>query len=386
MMECNRQSTVSRHMPSAAVMAAALAFAGIAAAQVSPPPANQQLPQAAASATPPAVRITLDRAIELALQHNHTLLATRTTINQARADEITANLRPNPLLSWDVLSLPVFQPNQFSADYLKNTAQYDVGVSYLIERGKKRQARLEAAKDQTAVTTATVSDTERTIVSGVAQQFINVLQAEANFELSQANLQSFQQTVQASEARFQSGAISEGDLLKIRLQLLQFQMDVNSAQLARVQALASLRQLLGFESVPENYDVEGNLAYQAVSVQLDDLKALALRNRPDLQAAQFGVTAAQSQYSLARAEGKQDLDTGFSYSHINGVNTGSFFFNIPLPVFNRNQGEIARTQFAVTRRRNRRTQPPKPSSVMSSMPMRTFAPPPRSCLSMTPVI
>ncbi len=90
--------------------------------------------------------------------------------------------------------------------------------------------------------------------------------------------------------------MSEGDLLKIKLQLLQFQMDVSAAKLARVQALASLRQLLGYESVPENYDVVGDLEYQPVKLGEDDLKAMALRQRPDLRAAQLGVTAAQSQF------------------------------------------------------------------------------------------
>ncbi len=142
--------------------------------------------------------------------------------------------------------------------------------------------------------------------------------------------------------------MSGGDLLKIKLQLLQFQMDVSAAQLAKVQALASLRELLGFDSVPENYDVDGELVHQPVPLSLDDLKMMALRSRPDLRAAQLGITAAQSQYSLAQADGKRDLGVDFNYNHLGGVNTGSLFFNIQLPIFDRNQGEIARTRFAIT--------------------------------------
>ena len=96
--------------------------------------------------------ISLDDAIQMALRHNHNLLAARTTIQQNEAQEITANLRPNPVLFSDWQFLPVFQPSQFSADYLDNTAQFDLGASYLFERGKKRQHRLQAARDQTAVT------------------------------------------------------------------------------------------------------------------------------------------------------------------------------------------------------------------------------------------
>jgi cobalt-zinc-cadmium efflux system outer membrane protein len=328
-----------------AAMALALLWAAAAAGQA--PPA----PQAPAAAPAPQARLTIERAIELALQHNHTLLAARSTIDQSRAQEITANLRPNPTINWDAQFLPIFQPGQFSSTYLNNSAQFDLGIGYLFERGKKRQHRLEAAQDQTAVTTATVSDDERTLTSNVAQQFIAALLAKANLELAQLDLASFQQTVDIGQSQFQAGAISEGDLLKIKLQLLQFQMDLNAAQLAKVQALASLRELVGFDSVPEVYDVDGELAYQSVPLSLDDLKMRALSTRPDLRAAQLGVTAAQSQYTLARADGKQDLDASFDYSHVAATNTGSIFFNIPLPIFNRNQGEIARTQFTIAQAR-----------------------------------
>jgi len=116
-------------------------------------------------------------------------------------------------------------------------------------------------------------------------------------ELAETNLTSFQQSVDISEEKFKSGAMSEGDLLKIKLQMLQFQMDVSNARVARVQALATLRQLLGYESVPENYSVDGQLEYKAVTASEDELKALALRQRPDLRAAQLGVTALRASWS-----------------------------------------------------------------------------------------
>jgi cobalt-zinc-cadmium efflux system outer membrane protein len=307
-------------------------------------PATTPAPQTA----PAAAHLSLDRAIELALQHNHTLLAERTMIDQNRAEEITANLRPNPVLETDAQFLPFFAPSQWTGSYIDQSAQFDLGLSYLIERGKKRQHRLQAARDQTAVTVATVADNERTLTANVAQQFIGALLAKANLELAKADLDSFQQTVQISESEYQAGGMSGGDLLKIKLQLLQFEMDFHSAQLAQVQALADLREFIGFDSVPENYDVDGDLNYQAVRLNLDDLKLMALRNRPDYRAAQLGLTAAQSQFQLARADGKVDPTVTVNYTHITGMNLASLFLNIQLPVFNRNQGEIARTQFAIT--------------------------------------
>jgi len=291
-------------------------------------------------------RITLDEAIQLAAAHSPALKATRTQIDQNKAQEVTANLRPNPVLAWDSQFIPLFDPSAFSTDYLSTQAQWDIGVGYLFERGKKRQHRLQAAQDSTAVTRSQVSDAERTLSFNVAQQFISVLLAESTLGYATEALNSYQQTVDISNERYKAGDISEGDLLKIKLQTLQFQTDVNSARLAKVQALQSLRQLVGYEALPGDYDVVGELAYQPLKLNLDDLQATALRNRPDFAAAQKGVTAAHSQYTLAQANGKRDLNASFNYSRVAGINTGAFFFNMEMPIFDRNQGEIARTKFA----------------------------------------
>jgi cobalt-zinc-cadmium efflux system outer membrane protein len=305
-------------------------------------------PHPASAQQPAPVRITLEQAMDLAVKHNHALLAARNVILQNQASEITANLRPNPTINWDAQFLPIFNPGSFSGAYLNNNAQFDLGIGYLFERGQKRQHRLEAAKDQTSVTQSLVSDNERTLAFNVAQQFIGVLLAQSNSDFAQLSLESFQQTVTIGEAQYKAGDISEGDLLKIKLQMLQFQSDVAAAKLAKVQALASLRQFIGFESVPDDFDVQGDLAYLPIHSGLDDLKAQALRTRPDLIAAQRNVTLSQGEVSLAVANGKRDLTSSVNYSHLGGVNTASVFFSIQLPIFDRNQGEIARTRYAVT--------------------------------------
>src|SRR5271157_2933868 len=121
------------------------------AAGAQSPPA-QSPPAQALAQSPASMTISLDDAIQMALRHNHNLLAARTTIQQSEAEEITANLRPNPVILSDWQFLPIFQPSQFSGDYLDNVAQFDLGISYLFERGKKRQHRLRAARDVTAET------------------------------------------------------------------------------------------------------------------------------------------------------------------------------------------------------------------------------------------
>ncbi|HLZ92866.1 MAG TPA: TolC family protein [Candidatus Acidoferrum sp.] len=327
---------------------ALLALPACVSAQKMPPLPPPTAPASAPAAAPGAsAKITLDEAIRLALQHNHALQAARTTILQNQAQEITANLRPNPTLSWDSQFFPLFNPNQFTVNYLENQAQFDVGIGYLFERGKKRQHRLQAARDQTAVTTSQVDDNQRNLIFNTSQQFIAVLLAESALQLAQQDVDSFRQTVDISESRFKAGDMSEGDLLKIKLQLLQFQSDLATAKLARQQALAALRQFLGFESVPDEFDVQGDLDYQPVHGTIEDLQLLAARSRPDLRAAQQNVTAARSQEALMRANGKKDLGVTFDYTHTAGINSGAFFFNIDLPIFDRNQGEIARTRYAI---------------------------------------
>jgi len=302
------------------------------------------------------VKITLDQAIELALQYNHGLLATRTTVQQNLAQEITANLRPNPTFFTDWEYLPFFsKPSVGFLDYIHDSTEGDIGLSYLFERGQKRQHRLEAAKDATAVTRSQVTDNERNLAFQVGQLFINVQLAESALELAQQDLKSFQDTVNISARQFQIGAIAENDFLKMKLQLVQFQTDVEQAELSKAQALSDLRQQLGYESVPADYDVTGSFDYQPLSLKLEDLQAKALQNRPDLRAATLGIIASNSQHTLAQANGKQDYTVSGNYSHVNGLSALTFSFSIPIPIFDRNQGEIARTRYAITQAREQQS-------------------------------
>jgi outer membrane protein, heavy metal efflux system len=314
----------------------------------SPAPPAPSPPAQALAQNPASVTVSLDDAIQMALRHNHNLLAARTTIQQSEAEEITANLRPNPVILSDWQFLPIFQPSQFSEDYLDNTAQFDLGLSYLFERGKKRQHRLRAARDVTAQTRSLVADSERGLAFSVAGEFINVELAESTLALAQQDLQSFQNTVEIAQARYNAGDIGESDLLKIKLQMLQFQTDVSAAKLARVQGLSDLRQLLGYESIAADYDVAGSFDYQPVKGNVDDFQAMALQNRPDLHAAQQGVTAANSQHALQQAIGKRDITGQVSYTHIGYLNDISLFGQMQMPIFDRNQGEIARAAYAIT--------------------------------------
>jgi outer membrane protein, heavy metal efflux system len=304
--------------------------------------------RAQAAATPQGpVKITLDDAIQLALKHNHNLLAAQTTIEQDKELETQANLRPNPALFVDWEYLPFSSSGQ-NISYLDNSTEGDIGLSYLFERGKKRQHRLQAAKDVTAQARSLVADNERTLTFNVASQFFNVELAESTLELATKDEESFRKTVEISEFQWKAGGMSEGDFLMIKLQLLQYESDYQQAILAKDQGLDDLRNMLGYDSVPADYDVAGPFDYEPVSAKLEDLQMKAVQERPDLRAAQQGVTAATSQWELQKADGKMDVTGQGNYSHVNGLNAATVYVSVPLPIFNRNQGNIGQARYAIT--------------------------------------
>ena len=314
------------------VAAAACALAGGSAAAQTPGDAP--------------TRVTIDQAVALALAHNHALAATRTTVDQARADEVTAGLRPNPALSADWQVLP----------WSTSSLTGDVGLSYTLERGGKRDRRIDAARDATAVTRSQAADAERTLGFQVGSQFIAAQLAESTLELARDNLHSFEQAIEVSEHRFQSGGLSENDYLKVKLQLLQFQTDVEQAQLARIQALSDLRQLVGRDALSADYDVAGAFDYRPTGAKLADLHQLASHGRADLRAANQAVAAATSQHALADANASQDVTLSVGYARSDGDGAATVGLAIPLAIFDRNQGERTKTRVAVTQAEQQRAE------------------------------
>jgi outer membrane protein, heavy metal efflux system len=313
-----------------------------------------QLARAQEATTGPT-RLTLDEAIALALKRNHGLQATRTSIAQSQAQEVTAALRPNPVLSVDWQDLPLFSPDEGLGSYLNNSSEIDIGISYTLEIGK-RGHRIAAAKDATAVTRFQVADSERALALQAATLFIQVELAESTLELAQENLKSFRTAVDIADSRFKSGGLSENDHLKIKLQLLQFETDLEQAELAKRQNLDNLRQVLGFDSVAPDYDIAGAFDYAPVTVQPDELRKQALENRPDLRAARASVTAAGSQVGLAEVNGRPDVTLSGTYARDSGFNTATVGISVPLPIFDRNQGEIARTRAAAVQAEQQRAE------------------------------
>src|SRR5579863_2977460 len=264
--------------------------------------------QAQPAATPSSL-ISKDDAVRIALAYNQSLRSQRLNVDQSKAGEITAGLKPNPTLTNFVDTIPVFSPSTIRGI----TQIYEETLNYTVERGGKREERVAVAKDNTDIAAKTVRDNERQLRFQVVQTFINVLLAKSVLQLARDDLANFSQEVDLDRARVAAGDLAEGDYLKISLQKLQFEQDVSSAQLSLVQAKANLRQQLGYQSVADNYDVSGMLTHNKHTVQLEDLEKQALLTRPDLQAAHSGVKVASDTVALAFGNKVRDWTWGTDY-------------------------------------------------------------------------
>jgi len=286
----------------------------------------------------------MEDAVRLALQYNQALRAQRLNIDQSKAGEVTASLKPNPVLGNLVATIPIFSPQTIRLQ----TQIYEETLSYTVERGGKREKRVAVAKDNTDVAAKTVTDNERQLRFQVVQEFINVLLAKSVLQLSQDDLANYSQELELNRARRVAGDLAEGDFLKLSLQKLQFEQDVSAAQLSLIQAKAALRHQLGYQLLADNYDVTGMLAHKKHVVQLEDLEQQALANRPDLQAAHSGVKLANDTVALAFGNKVRDWTWGTDYTNQNfGINGVGVSLSFELPFHDRNQGEIARSQAAV---------------------------------------
>jgi outer membrane protein, heavy metal efflux system len=286
--------------------------------------------------------------VRIALAYNQSLRAQRLNIDQNRAEEITAALKPNPTFTTLVDTIPLFSPQMIRF----NTQIYSESLAYTYERGGKREKRLSVAKDNTDVSAKNVTDNERQLRFQVVQAFISILLAKSVLQFAREDLANFSHQVDLNHDRLVAGDLSEGYYLKISLQKLQFQQDVSSAELSQVQARATLRQLLGYQSVADDFDVTGELAHKKQTVRLADLERQALASRPDLQAAQSGVKLASDTISLAFGNRAKDWTwaSDYTYQSIGPNGTGNaigFSLSFDVPVHDRNQGEIARSQAAM---------------------------------------
>ncbi len=310
---------------------------------IAPPPPPPPDPRKNPPALPGA--LTLQQVLTLANAQNPTLLAARQNLEATRAQEIQAALRVNPNfgLNGSNVSLP--------AEGASNPYAYAAQVSRLFERGEKRRWRVDGARATTAQTAAQLRDQERNTVLAVKTSFIAMLIAKAAVSLSDANLVDFRREVEINNDRYKAGDIGKLDLERLDLQLAQFESDHSAAVINLRQSSDQLQTLIGVENPKPTFDIVGDIVPPDVPLDLASLDARALAARPDYQAAIAGVAVADAGVKLAYANGTADPTLEGEYDRSGTYNSAGFNINIPIRIFDKNQGNKKTSEFAAQQSR-----------------------------------
>jgi cobalt-zinc-cadmium efflux system outer membrane protein len=291
-----------------------------------------------AGAEEPITRLSLTEAIGLAARENPTVRAKEFEYRAVGAGEITAGLRPNPSFT--------FSGEQFTSGGSSGAAivQYTVSVGQPIELGNKRARRIDSAKAATRVTGYELADVQRQVLYQVKKSFTDALAAREALSLAQQNLDVLDEAERIQRVRAEKGDISDLELLRIQVQRFAFQRDAADAAQALRAAKIALRAVMGPARLAPEFEVVGDLAFREVEQSPAALYRRALDNRPDLRAAEATRARAGADIRLARANAWWDVTPQIEYQRIGPDNTIGFGFSVPLRIFDRNQGEIARTQ------------------------------------------
>ncbi len=279
---------------------------------------------------------------------NPTLLASRIGIDESRAQEITANLRPNPDLTVATDQIDPFNggPPHGALAFLLNTAS----VSYLWERQHKRGLRLESARKGTAVTISGQADLERTLLFNLRGAFVQTLQQKAILNMARENLAYYDHVLDVNRERYKAGAIAQVDLKRLELQRVQYLSDLQTADVNLRTAKIQLLMLLNDPTPIDQFDVVGPFDFSEHLPSLSDVRQAALDTRPDLQAAVQSVDKARTDHRLAVANGSTDPILGFDVGRNPPIDAYfGFSVSIPLRIFDRNQGEKRRTLLDIDR-------------------------------------
>lgn len=286
---------------------------------------------------------------------NPTLKADALNVDEMRAEEITAYLRPNPqfTLAQDGTQIVpdhgVWQP--LSGTFIVPT------ISYLHERDHKRELRLQSAQAGTRIADSQHEDLKRNLEFSLRTAFVNTLQAKAIVELANSDLEYYDHVIQISRDRFNAGDIAQIDLDRIELLRVQYETEIQSAQVSLRTSKIQLLQLLNDRTPVEKFDVDGPFDFSDSLQSLDDFRKVALDARPDLRAAMQTIEQSEINHKLAISNGSTDptisawYTSNASTNNPNADQTLGASVNIPLRIFDRNQGEKKRAQIDIEKSR-----------------------------------
>ncbi len=286
-------------------------------------------------------------------QSNPTLLADSLNIDESRAEEITAYLRPNPEFGLSVDGTQI-APSQGVWKPFAGTFETP-SISYLHERRHKRDLRRESQRKATLIAESTHADLERTLLFNLRSGFVSTMQAKAVLQLAKDDLAYYDHVLEISRTRFQAGDIAQIDLDRLELQRVQYEADEQTAEVNLRTAKIQLLTLLNDRSPIEQFDVVGPFDFNDQLMSRDEFRKIALDTRPDLKAAVEAVDKSKTDHQLAVSNGSTDPTFSVWYTHNSStnnpfaLNTVGASVSVPLRVFDRNQGEKLRTQLDITR-------------------------------------
>jgi cobalt-zinc-cadmium efflux system outer membrane protein len=296
--------------------------------------------------------LTWQQVRERLLANNTNLIAARIAIQEAEATVVTAGLRPNPIFSVVEDQFHVFNPNPLQPF---QNAQLTHQITQLIERRNKRHLRVASARLTTSIARTDRADLERQLLFALRDAFIRTLQAKYLVELARENLEYNDKVIAVNRERFKAGDISKADLARVELQRVQFESDLQNALVNLRTAKLSLLALLNERQPVDSFDMVGDFDFKETAVSLEEVRRAALESRPDLQSARTAIRRAENDSRLARANGSTDPIVGYEYQRTGPDNTAGIVFQIPLRIFDRNQGEKARTALEIRRAEQIRT-------------------------------
>ena len=297
--------------------------------------------------------LTWDDVKRLFEAQNPTLKADAINVQEMKAEEITAYLRPNPQFTLNADGTQI-APHEGKWRPTSGTAP-SPNFSYLHEREGKRELRLETAQQGTQIAASQHADLERNLLFSLRSQFVATMQAKAVLALTKEELDYYDHLIDISRLRFQKGDIAQIDFDRIELQRVQYESDLETAIVNLRQAKIVLLQLLDDKTPVEQFDIKGDFDFTNQLQPLEAFQQIALDNRPDLKAAYQSVQQAYTNHRLAVANGSTDPTLGAwytynpSFSNPYAHQTLGLSVSIPLRIFDRNQGEKVRTQLDIAK-------------------------------------
>jgi cobalt-zinc-cadmium efflux system outer membrane protein len=290
--------------------------------------------------------LSWEQVLQRFQQNNPALLAGQTNVEETRANEITAGLKPNPQISFTSDQWNLFQTNPYRPFAASQTI---VEVSQLIERRRKRPLRVESAQLATSIAGTDQADAQRQLVFTLRDAFVRLLQAKSILELAQDNLKYYEQVIAVNRRRFEAGDLARADFDRIALQRAQYESDLENAKVSLRTAKITLLSMMNDKHPVDEFDVAGAFDFNEKLLLPEELHKMALDSRGDIHSAETSVRKAEVDNRLAWANGSWDPIVGADYTLVGSAHTVGVELSIPLRIFDKNQGEKARTSIEMKR-------------------------------------